>query len=124
VRRAVPVLRQLAQRGLELGLGRRDERRLVGRDAGPQQRFARLLVRGPVGGQEVDPSEPVHLQVDEPRGGNSLAGTAVDADRGDPPVGDVDVATHERAVDERCLDSESRHVQPAARSSATCASTA
>src|SRR5947207_12195785 len=122
--RRVAVLRQLVQRGFELRLGRRDEGRLVGRDAGAQDRLAGPLVSRPIGGEEVDAREAVDLEVDETRRGDASAGTTVDADARDPSVGDVDVAAHERAVDERRLDSKPRHRQPAACSSVTGTSTA
>ena len=59
-----------------------------------------------VGREEIDAAEAVHLQVDEARSGDSLAGMTVQAHRGDPSIRDLDVATDEVALDERALDAE------------------
>ena len=61
-RRAAGTLRSASTRS---ALGRRDERRQVGGDAGLEQRVARHRVAVGVGAEEVDAREPVHLQVDE-----------------------------------------------------------
>ena len=54
-----------AQRGDQVLLGRRDQRRLKGGDAAVEQSVAGGLVAGGVRSGEVDSAEAVHLQVDE-----------------------------------------------------------
>ena len=65
------VGRHLAQRGEQLLLGRGDQRRQVGGDAGLEQRLARAAVAVGVGVEEVDAAEAVHLEVDEARDGEA-----------------------------------------------------
>ena len=61
-----------------------------------------------VGGrlEDVDPAKPVHLQVDETGDGEPRR-PAGEADRRDAPVVDLDVATHELAVDDSGSDTQS-----------------
>jgi hypothetical protein len=58
---------------------------------------------------EVDAAESVDVQVDEPRRSDTASRTAVQPDRGNAAVGDLDVARQKLAVDERGLDSEPGH---------------
>ena len=63
--RAAEGGRQRLERLDEIGLGRRDERRQVGGDAGLEQSVAGDGVAVGVRTEEVDTREAVHLQVDE-----------------------------------------------------------
>src|SRR5439155_13510563 len=102
--------RHLAQRGEQLLLGRRDQRRLVRGHAGLAQRLARGVVVGRGRVQEVDAAEAVHLEVDEARHRQPAPATA-EAHVGDTAVDDLDVAPDELAADERGFDAEP-HVTP------------
>ncbi len=106
--RADGLPRDLGERGDELGLGRRDQGRLEGRDAALEERLARATVARGVGRGEVDAGDPVHLQVDEPGNRDAAAGAAVEADGRDPPVLDLDVSLQEEPVDDGSLDAQSQ----------------
>ena len=98
-------VRQRAQRGQDVRLGRGDERRQVRGDAGREQRRARARVTLAVGVHEVDAGEAVDLEIDEAGRGDPPAGPA-EADAGDAIAVDLDVARDERAVDQRRRDPE------------------
>ena len=100
------VLRQLAERRGQVLLSRRDERGLERGHSRAEESLAGAAIAVRVRREEIDPAEPVHLQVDEPGGGDPVAFVAVHADRGDASVGDLDVARQELSADERRLDAE------------------
>src|SRR5918996_2458903 len=102
----VRARRHLAEGGEELLLGSGDERGQIGRDAGLEQRVAGTAVAVGVGLEEVDAGEAVDLQVDEPRNGDASSVGRDEPVAGDPTVDDLDVASHEAAVDERGFDAE------------------
>jgi hypothetical protein len=93
------------QRRRQLVLGRRDEGRLVGGHAAGEQRLTRLAIALRVGGEKVDACEPVDLQVDEARSGDSGSVRRAQADAGDATVNHIDVAGNQGPVDECCPDS-------------------
>ena len=98
--------RNRAQRGDEIGLAGGDERRLERGHPGLEQRVGGLAVPVRIRAEEVDAREAVHLQVDEARDRDAAA-AALEADRDDDAVLDLDVARLEPAVDEARL-----HAQP------------
>jgi hypothetical protein len=104
--RSVAVEGNLGDRAEELLLGRRDEGREVGGDAGLEQGVACPAVTGRVGVHEVDAAEPVHLKIDEPRRRDAASVPARDSDPRVAAVEDLDVARDEPAVDERGFDPE------------------
>ena len=87
-------------------LGRGDERRLVRGDAGKQERLARTLVVVRWGGEEIDASVAVDLEIDEARDRNAPSRTSGETDGGDPPVFDLDIPGDELAANECRLDSQ------------------
>src|SRR6185503_19224609 len=104
-------------------LGRRDEGRQVRGDARLEQRLAATGVAVGVGAHEVDAAEAVHLEVDEAGDGDAAAAVAAhQAVLGDHTVGDLDVAGHEGAVDERGFDSEPHRSTAAATCPPDCSS--
>src|SRR5439155_12668339 len=123
-RRSVLELGHLAERRQKLLLGRRDERREVGGDAGLKQRVAGTPVAVRIGFEKVYAAEAVHLEIDEARRGDSAPFPSPDAIAGDPAVDDLDVARNEPPPDDRSFDAEphprntSRTLPPAASSRA------
>src|SRR5918994_1447022 len=110
--------RDLAERRDEHGLGRRDQGREVGGDAGLEQRLACALVTCRVRGREVDAAEAVDLQVHEPRCRDPApAVAAANAVAGDAALTNLDVARNELPVDERSFDAESHRRAPRTLSS-------
>ena len=99
-----------AERAHQVLLGRRDERRQPRRHARRGQRRAGPGEVVGLGGQGVDPGEPVDLEVDEARRGHARgAGTGRQPGGRDPAVvAQLDVAGNELAADERVADPESR----------------
>ena len=71
------LARDLGERCHEMLLGRRDHRRLEGRDAVLEQHLAGAAVPGRIGAREVDAAEAVHLQVDEAGDRDPAAAAAV-----------------------------------------------
>jgi hypothetical protein len=94
------------QRRRQLVLGRRDECRLIGGHAAREQRLTRLAIALRVGGEKVDTCEPVDLEVDEPRSGDSGSVRRAQTDACDATVKHLDVAGNQVPVDERCPDSQ------------------
>ena len=112
--RALRVVRDLRQRGDELFLGGRDERRQVRRDARLQERLAGDPVAGGVRVEEIDASEAIHLKIDETGRGHTLAVGGRKPDAPDMAFDDLDVPRHELTPDQSCFDAES-HESRAAR---------
>ena len=105
--RSTAVRRQGAERLDERVLRRGDERGLVRRHTGRQQRLPRAPIIVGARRQEVDAAEPIDLDVDEAgRGDAAAADSVAQADLGDHAVLDRDVARNELAADERCADTE------------------
>ena len=104
--RPLALARNFAHRCDHLLLGTRDQGRQIRGDAGLEQCHAGAPVSLGVGVEEVDAPEPVHLQIDEARHGDSAAVRRRQAGRGQASVVDLDVARNEHAFDQTGLDSE------------------
>src|SRR4029453_16660302 len=74
--------------------------------AGFEQRLARAPVAVRVGVEEIDAAEAVDLEIDEPGCGDPTPVRARQTESHDPPVGDLDVARQQPALDERSFDPE------------------
>src|SRR5262245_44306483 len=71
-----------------------------------EQRFAGAAVRLRVRRREVDPAEPVHLQIDEAGDGDPLARALAQGDIAHRAVQDRDVARDENALDDSGFHTE------------------
>src|SRR5206468_9347651 len=103
------------ERREQVFLGRGDEGRQVGGDAGLQQCLASAGVAVGVGAHEVDAAEAVDLQVDEAGDGDAAVAVATAQPiGGDLAVDELDVAGDEVPADQRGFDAEP-HCSSAAR---------
>ncbi len=78
----------------------------IGGDACLEQRLSGSGVPLAIGFEEVDPAEPVHLEVDEAGHRQPVPVRRRKTHGCDPAVDDLHVAAHEASLDERCLDAE------------------